>query len=85
MSPTIKAIKAHVCSTTNPMALPKKLTMAQAALPTIAGSALAAFPPRLLSASPSLCNHFLKPPHLLMEDLLPPANSKNTCDGKDNC
>ena len=64
MSPTTKTIKAHVCSTTNPTAFPRKLKMAPTTLPTtaIAGNTLAAFPANLLSASTSLSNHFFKAP-----------------------
>ena len=62
MSPVRKKIKAHVCSATNPMALPKKLKMTPATLPTIAGNASTVIPASLLSASSSLSNQFFKIP-----------------------
>ena len=57
ISPTTKTIKAHVCSTTNPTALPKKLKIAPTTLPTIAGNASTAFPTSLLSAFANLSNY----------------------------
>ena len=60
LSPTTKTIKAHVCSATNPTALPKKLKMASTTLPTMAGIASTAFPASLFSASASLFNQFFK-------------------------
>ena len=71
LSPTTKTIKAHVCSATNPTALPKKLKMASTTLPTMAGIASTAFPASLFSASASLFTNFSKPLHLLVENLLP--------------
>ena len=62
MSPTTETIRAHVCSTTNPMAFQRKLKMAPRTLPKMAGNASAAFPASLLSASASLSNLFFNIP-----------------------
>ena len=51
-----------MCLATNPTAFPRKLKIAPTILPMIAGNASAAFPASLLSASPSLSNHFLRVP-----------------------
>ena len=64
-------MKANVCSATNPTALPKKLKMAPATLPTMAGNASTAFPANLFSVSASLFNYFCKSP--LSFDGGPPA------------
>ena len=60
ISPEAKTIKAHVCLAKNPTALPRRLKIAPARLPTIAGNASTAFPASLLSASASLSSHFSK-------------------------
>ena len=60
MSPATKTIKAHVCSATNPTALPKKLKKAPTTLSTIADNASTTFPASLLSASSNLSNYFVK-------------------------
>ena len=57
MSPATKAIKVHVCSATNPMALPKKPKKA----PSI-GNTSTAFPASHFSASANLFNYFFKTP-----------------------
>ena len=62
MSPATKAIRAHVCSATNPTAFPRKLKAAPAILPMIPGSASATFPASLLRASANLSNHFFRVP-----------------------
>ena len=62
-------MKAHVCSVTNPMAFPRKLKLAPATLPTIAGNASTAFPASLLNASAKLSNHFFRHLRLLVENL----------------
>ena len=45
--PAPKTVKAHVCSATNPMTLPKKLKMAPTTLATIASNVSTAFPASL--------------------------------------
>ena len=55
-----KTIRAHVCSTRNPTAFPRKLKIAPTALPTIAGNASTGFPASLLSAFANLSNYFFK-------------------------
>ena len=62
ITPPTKTIKARVYSATNPTIFPRKLKMPPTTLPTIAGNASVAFPTSLLSASPSLSNHFFKNP-----------------------
>ena len=62
MSSAIKAIRAHVCSATNPTAFPGKLKIAPTTLPTIAGNASTAFLASLLSAFARLSNQFFKTP-----------------------
>ena len=62
MSPTLKTIKTHVCSGTNPTAFSKKLKKAPTTLPTMAANASADFLTSLLSASANLSNHFFKVP-----------------------
>ena len=62
MSPATKTIKAHVSSVTNPMAFPRKLKAVPTIYPIISGNASTAFLACLLSASPSLSNHFFKVP-----------------------
>ena len=57
MSPATKAIKVHVCSATNPVALPRKPKKAPAI-----GNASTAFPASLFSASANLFNYFFKTP-----------------------
>ena len=79
MSPTTKAIRAHVCSAANPTAFPRKLKIAPTTLPTMAGSASVAFPASLLSAFAKLSNHFFKV-HLSFDGgslapLLPPPKT----------
>ena len=71
ISPAAKTITDHVCSATNPTALPNKLKIAPITLPTIAGNTSTAFPASLLSASANLSNHFSKT--LLSFDGGPPA------------
>ena len=88
ISPATKTIKAHVCSTTNPMAFPKKPRMAPTTLPTIARNASTAFTASLLSASANLSNHFFKAPLSFVGGPPPPpppskspmAESTNWCD-----
>ena len=46
----------------NPTAFPRKLKIAPATLPTIAGNASTAFPANRLSAFASLSNYFFKTP-----------------------
>ena len=55
-------MKAHVCSATNPTALPKKLKMATTTLPKTAGNAATPFPAILLSVFANLSNDFFKIP-----------------------
>ena len=75
--PTIKTIKAHVCSATNPTALPRKLEIAPTTLPTIADNASTAFAASLLSAFASLSNHFFKiPSSFHREPPVPPSPPK---------
>ena len=62
MSPLTKTIRTHICSATNPTVFPRKLKIAPAALPTIAGNTSTAFPASLLSQSADLSNHFFKAP-----------------------
>ena len=62
--------KAHVCSTTNPTTLHKKLKMAPTTLPMIAGNESTAFPASLLKALLACLTIYSKLLHLLVEDLL---------------
>ena len=81
VSPATKTIKAHVCSATNPSALPQKLKMAPTTLPMIAGNASTAFPASLLRVSASLINHFFEAPSPFGGEG-DACNSKyNFCDG----
>ena len=57
-----KTIKAHVCSATNPTALPRKFKIASTRLPSIAGNASTAFPASLSSAAANLLNYFFDAP-----------------------
>ena len=55
-----KALRAHICSTTNPKALPKHLKKAPTTLPTIAGNGSEDRPASLLRASASMFSHLVK-------------------------
>ena len=68
MSPATKAIKVHVCSATNRVALPRKPKKAPAI-----GNASTAFPASLFSASANLFNYFFKTPSSFDGEL--PASS----------
>ena len=75
-SPATNTIKAHVCSATNPTVFPRKLKIAPATLPTIAGNASMAFSASLLSASANLSNHFFKIPSSFGVELPAPPPQK---------
>ena len=76
-------IRPYVCSATSPTALSKKLKIAPATLPIIAGNASTALTTNLLREIASLFTNFVKAPLSFGRDNA--ENKEDICNNKCNC
>ena len=89
MSPSTKAIKAHVCLSKHPKTFPMELKIGPPMLSTVASNASAVYPAIFLRACVSLFSHFFEISlHFLVTQkqygillLQDACNSKRNCCG----